>query len=640
MEGAKTTQHVKETKVTEDVATPEPQIEFEREVIIKDGEKANLNAMLLDPDKQERIEIKVIKKLHEIDTECIFADSFYETLLNCEKIRRKPFYHGKKIPIDENDVSFLTLLAKNSFQIPWAFRIRLYSSDPQIRHQTLKMIRSLNDIENEFGVQYKAFFNKLNQVFYYSRRLLTLTIAPQIIKKYGIIEVNEDEIKYSTVNYFEEKTDENTEKRGNSQQSNITVNFCEFQKGEINYACLFREKQTGVHFGAFIEIGVTSEKDQYGIPVIEADNKKIYFLKSYHGYPAFRNKTNFDPYAETQTIITTMEYNPKELRVREMNINEPFIYKLLENLQVGPIVHFMINPYINNGFYIVTEDLNTGNDCFLELKDGLFKDIFGGILETPTLDEDELKLMCDLAEMNLLTNILGIGDIKPDNIGFAFPNETEVDASKLQIRIIDFLDESDSKNNEIDSFKHRDMFVNPKLGGVYSQCLQEVEQIYNKIQFLSPNITKTKKEQASSKDAQICNLFKAKLLPKGSILQARIKELCENLQTVVDKQFKQTTMALQQLRKRCGKNGLAGVIKKTEKDLKDFFDSPSILEKRNLEIIYPREHDLPYDKMINYCQYISARFNNLESFITKEYKPWLDEILQEVHKAQNELNKK
>lgn len=54
-------------------------------------------------------------------------------------------------------------------------------------------------------------------------------------------------------------------------------------------------------------------------------------------------------------------------------------------------------------------------------------------------------MIFDLWKMNLLTNILEFGDIKPDNIGFIIPRdlyEIQDIYSNIQIKIIDFLDNS------------------------------------------------------------------------------------------------------------------------------------------------------------------------------------------------------
>ena len=115
-----------------------------------------------------------------------------------------------------------------------------------------------------------------------------MTVAPQIIEKYGITGINEDEFKYSTVQFAKEiATEKNIEEESSrdpdpKKLARATVQICEFQRDDTNYACLFHEKQAGVHFGAVIEIGVTRGKDEEGAPVIEDDNS-ILIISSFLG---------------------------------------------------------------------------------------------------------------------------------------------------------------------------------------------------------------------------------------------------------------------------------------------------------------------------------------------------------------------
>ena len=472
-----------------------------------------------------------------------------------------------------------------------------------------------------------------------------MTVAPQIIEKYGITGINEDEFKYSTVQFAKEiATEKNIEEESSrdpdpKKLARATVQICEFQRDDTNYACLFHEKQAGVHFGAVIEIGVTRGKDEEGSPVIEDDNRRIYYLKAYHGYPAVKEKHSDDAYTDSTTMVTTTQSDPRGLRTQELNIKEPFIYQLLGNLQVGPVVHFMIDPYINNGFYIVTEDLNPDIANFVELDQ--LEEIFSDILRTPTPDAGQLKMKTDLAEMNLLTNILELGDIKPDNIGYIVPQgseETPIDPSKVQIQIIDFLDESDARTEAVNNFLSGDMFVSPEAGGVFSQCLQEVAPVYNRIQSLLSAISETKRKPTSSRAMASHRLRKA-VMPARTTVLAEIKQLCDQLPVTVNKQIQQATIALQQLVRRGVEGDLVKIIEKTEKDFETFFDSPSSIGKRNLEIIYPRTHDEQYGKLRDYCEYICVRFRNLHGFIAEGYKQWLEDLLKQVQIAQDAQSK-
>ena len=99
-------------------------------------------------------------------------------------------------------------------------------------------------------------------------------------------------------------------------------------------------------------------------------------------------------------------------------------------------------------------------------------------------------------------------------------------------------------------------------------------------------------------------------------------------------------MALQQLMKRGVEGDLVKVIEKTEENFKTFFDSPSSIGIRNLEIVYPLTHNEQYGKLRGYCEYIRKRFEDLNGFIAERYKQWLEDLLKQVQVAQDAQNKR
>ena len=128
-------------------------------------------------------------------------------------------------------------------------------------------------------------------------------------------------------------------------------------------------------------------------------------------------------------------------------------------------------------------------------------------------------------------------------------------------------------------------------------------------------------------------------MPARTTVLAEIKQLCDQLPVTVNKQIQQATIALQQLVRRGVEGDLVKIIEKTEKDFETFFDSPSSIGKRNLEIIYPRTHDEQYGKLRDYCEYICVRFRNLHGFIAEGYKQWLEDLLKQVQIAQDAQSK-
>ncbi|MBQ3067843.1 MAG: hypothetical protein IJC97_02235, partial [Oscillospiraceae bacterium] len=137
--------------------------------------KGELAATLLDLSKQYRIEERIIEELKKINGSEKLNDVFATALSKCAEIRKNPVYHNKPITVD--NPRFLYILAKECAIIAWRCRDMLYNlEDKQI---ALDVIQKLSNLENEYGPQYREFFKRLNQIFYHSRRLLAVTIAPQ-----------------------------------------------------------------------------------------------------------------------------------------------------------------------------------------------------------------------------------------------------------------------------------------------------------------------------------------------------------------------------------------------------------------------------------------------------------------------------
>ena len=49
---------------------------------------------------------------------------------------------------------------------------------------------------------------------------------------------------------------------------------------------------------------------------------------------------------------------------KPVNVNELFVYKILEKLGWGPKVNFVANPFIENDMFIITNDLEEGRKGF------------------------------------------------------------------------------------------------------------------------------------------------------------------------------------------------------------------------------------------------------------------------------------
>ena len=184
--------------------------------------------------------------------------------------------------------------------------------------------------------------------------------------------------------------------RHNGIQSAIEIDgyFTELDTSEtLNYGFRFNNRysvhlkpKSGAQFGAKVEI----------VDLERLQRKDVYFLKSYFGYPATNS-------AHTGTILnlTTTQKSDNihaSNLYSKLNWKEPVIYKILESLQLGPKVSFLINPVLNDGFFILNKDMNdaANNISFSEAKD------FFKIRDNITLNQEDQIRKAFLIRANML----------------------------------------------------------------------------------------------------------------------------------------------------------------------------------------------------------------------------------------------
>ena len=122
-------------------------------------------------------------------------------------------------------------------------------------------------MEEEFQ-KYSKLFDRANSNFYQSRRLLAVSIAPQITTQYALSIGSSNPITILSYQSFGEK-----------QQKK---ELCKFLLDSKVYICEFSKKKKklqGKFFGAVIQIRA-----------IDGTKSRIYYLKAHRGYPITNNK--------------------------------------------------------------------------------------------------------------------------------------------------------------------------------------------------------------------------------------------------------------------------------------------------------------------------------------------------------------
>ena len=134
----------------------------------------------------------------------------------------------------------------------------------------------------------------------------------------------------------------------------------------------------------------------------------------------------------------------KELNQLIINIFEPLAYFILEQLDYGPKVEIIINPYVNEGLYIISKDIEENDNKFY-----LFKDINEKIKNNAINEKDLMNnknLVISLNELDIISKILDIKDLNFGNFGFLEDKENIGDEKYNNIKIIDFIPSNNNNN--------------------------------------------------------------------------------------------------------------------------------------------------------------------------------------------------
>ncbi|MDR1012909.1 MAG: hypothetical protein LBL38_01415, partial [Lactobacillales bacterium] len=622
-----------------------------------------LEKILNDPAKKDRIEVIVITRLHAIDQGGVFNAEFKTALDACENIRAlktATTMQGRPIDlthIDDKNSIYQGVLAAQVAVIAWSALDKLYDFNPDIKKLALNLIRPLNDMQNEFPKN-KIFFEQINQVFYHSRRLLAVTICPQIIEKYGITDAQIT--RYQTVKQIIPEGEPNAGGDRNTQ-------VCEFTSQGKFYACLLRKKTVGTHFGAFVDIGEVENQGPDALPILKEETRKRLFLKAYHGYPALENKDSGDTKLDTEELRTSVASDLQAKSAEPLDLCEPFVYKLLESLNLGPKVHFLLNPYINNGFYIVTEDLNNAESEFIELGE------IENIELILTYKNNNLKLISDLTEISVFVNIFDLGDIKGDNLGYIGRSgwAGKGNLKKAQLIIIDFLTppseglaESAACSN---SFLLGHVFVSDEGVKEYKSLLEKglAESLKAFDEFLdaknhlslklsppqtallpAPNASDLKakkpisvKPTISVKPKGEIKFFKQKLETKAEIFRSKIITLDQDVNT----KLTQSRAAMEKFESRFPGQPFESVIQATETEMLTLLNSPANFHDPRLArpnfAALGLERDTSQLQLRQYCESACQNFNYLKGFLAEGHAAWLVDLHQRIGAALEEANK-
>ena len=235
--------------------------------------------------------------------------------------------------------------------------------------QGFDMVPSSPASPPRFFVNHNVFFKLCTQPFYHSRTLFGLALVPQILTlAYGPLETGKlviQKVGYDDQQVHHQKFIEEVRKKGyllSSSQKPTKVKeynfiFSPTASGTHPYTVQIRNKINGGQFG-----GIFIASD--------GTTPKSYFVKTYYGYPAKAGLNSEAAFEATTTGIMSSDLlagSTVEAPYNQVDFKELFTYKVLELIGLGPKVHFMLNPYLKDGLFIVSEDLNSPDFEFIEM---------------------------------------------------------------------------------------------------------------------------------------------------------------------------------------------------------------------------------------------------------------------------------
>ena len=376
-------------------------------------------------DKQ--IENYIIRKIREIlpefDEE--FPNAGANILGDANLERKKESFKSKNNRPEAIASVFSNFIIDERNHIGLLDRVIEFNNNRNLSHIVIRTLCDIEQSQVEFefvGVGWNRFFQRLKRSFYYSKRLLVTSLSSGIADVF--LRHNEIQSAVEIDKYIAESdTGSKTRNYGFKFNNRYSVHLM---------------PKSGAQFGAKVEI----------VDLERQHEKSVYFLKSYFGYPATNN-------AHTGTILN-LTTTQKSDNVHagnlysKLNWKEPVIYKVLESLQFGPKVSFLINPVLNDGFFILSKDMNdaANNISFREAKD------FFKIRDNIRLNqEDQIRrafliranmlrgmefinhingqfindgLIVNITELELFAGIFRLSDLNNGNFGYTYnPNSNQ-----------------------------------------------------------------------------------------------------------------------------------------------------------------------------------------------------------------------
>jgi hypothetical protein len=250
-------------------------------------------------------------------------------------------------------------------------------------------------------------------------------------------------------------------------------------------------------------------------------------VKTYYGYPA---KANFNSEAAMNASIslkTSSDFigdSYPETEYSQVDFKELFIYKVLELIELGPKIHFMINPYLKDGILLVTENLNDPENKFIEMAKTMDLEFLMILVKLNDIrlgnyndkKYQSYNALIDLLEIDTVNRIFTLNDFNTNNFGYLIQKEENVIFDDENFAENWLLNHHDFKIIDfISSIKKSDNYIEQEIVRSFLEGNSITKYLYGSIMYYAINRTVEQNKTKANKIDEI----KKKMNKKNYILE-------------------------------------------------------------------------------------------------------------------------
>ena len=324
-------------------------------------------------------------------------------------------------------------------------------------------------------------------------------------------------------------------------------------------------------------------------------------MKTYYGYPAKANLNSEAAINASISLKTSSDLindSYPETEYSQVDFKELFVYKVLELIELGPKIHFMINPYLKDGVLLVSENLNEEENKFIEMAKTIEPEFIGIQAKLNDIRLGKYKdkeyqsynALIDLLEIDTVNRIFTLNDFNTDNFGYLIKKEEN-----------EIFDEENFTENWL--LNHHDFKIIDFISSI-KKCDNYIDQdiVHS---FLEGN-TITKYLKGTVMYVAINRTIEQNKIKANKIVEMKKKNEQEKLY------FGKKVIEKLEMR---FKNKLKNIFQNSKKEIKDF------IQKNKESIVLTKEYiEEGFKDIDNYINGIETNYEALKNYIINNYK--------------------